>query len=206
MSEEPETTNSPEPNPAETTQPETAGTTEERQSTLATEETNASTYKLDWDAVTLPEKFSIEDGDRTAVEEIAVKYSLPPEALSDLFQMYAAKVAALGDGLAAATAEEWTTTNETWKSEVIKTYGSLEKAQAESARFAPIIEEYGGDELREALEVTGAGNHPGIFKFLSKIADAFGEGSPVTAAATPKTTNPLQVMYNKSPELFNGAD
>ena len=52
-----------------------------------------------------------------------------------------------------------------------------------------LVSEYGTPELREAFNVTGAGNNPHIIRFLSKISSVLSEGRPVSGAppATPKT-------------------
>lgn len=51
------------------------------------------------------------------------------------------------------------------------------------ATVSKAINQFGSPELREAMDLTGAGNHPAVIKFLHKMAKHFEEGTPVSGGA-----------------------
>lgn len=68
------------------------------------------------------------------------------------------------------------------------------------ASIAKAIDKFGGKEaakVREAFNFTGAGNHPEIIRFLSRMAKAVNEPGHVAggAAVTPDPKNPASVLY-----------
>jgi hypothetical protein len=159
---------------------------------------------FDPENLTLPEGAEIPDEDRTAVAELASKYNLPHAAVEDFVAMYFSKIEATGESLNAQIGEQWEATLDSWKGQILEKFdGSETKMMEETKRFQPYIDRFGGDSFREALDLTGIGNHPAMFEFLSNIADAFGEATPVSENAVPQTTtDPLRAMYKNSPQMF----
>jgi hypothetical protein len=78
-----------------------------------------------------------------------------------------------------AQADAWRTTNEQWVNEV-KTEFAGEKLTAAQATVSKALNEYGGQGVREAFDLTGAGNNPAIFRLIHNMAKALGEGTPAT--------------------------
>lgn len=72
-----------------------------------------------------------------------------------------------------------------------------------------LIDKYGGNEVREALNVTGAGNNPAIAKFLLNVAknlseDALGgKGRPSTMSPEEAETAINGIMGNKEHPYWN---
>lgn len=140
----------------------------------------------------LPEGFVITDEHKTALGEAAQKHGLSLAAVQDLTNLHVETVKAMQ----VATDSVWGATQKEWTDAVYAKYGGEEKARAAAARFAPIIDQFGGQALRDALNVTGFGNNPAAFDFFTKIVEKFGEATPVAAAAAPKASvNPLHAMY-----------
>jgi len=48
-----------------------------------------------------------------------------------------------------------------------------------------LLETYGDLEVRQVFDLTGAGNHPAMLKFLNRIAGKYREGAPVSAGVPP---------------------
>lgn len=57
-----------------------------------------------------------------------------------------------------------------------------------------LVTHYGDQELRDAMNLTGAGNHPAMVKFLAKVAKDFNEGTPISGAPV-NTSSALEQMY-----------
>ena len=171
------------PEPAQNeTEPSTEGET--------TVEPGAEPFDIE--KFSLPEGFTLADDAKAALTETATKYGLTQAAMQDLTNLH---VKAMTDAQTAAEAA-WTTTQKEWTDAVFAKYGGEEGAKQMAAKFAPIIDQFGGQELRDALNVTGFGNNPAAFAFFAKIAEKFGEATPVAAAAAPKASaNPLHAMY-----------
>ena len=89
----------------------------------------------------------------------------------------------------AAQAAEWEKIRTDWTGAVKADFPG-EKLSAAQARMGALIDEFGSPEVREHLNLTGAGDSPAIFKFLSNLADRFAkEGQPMggKAASTPQS-------------------
>lgn len=93
-------------------------------------------------------------------------------------------------------------------------WGDLQKQWQDQARADPAI---GGDkldpalgqiaklvdsnppevaaEIRSVLNLTGAGNHPVMIKWLSKVASEFGEGGPVPGTPPVADTSLAQKLF-----------
>lgn len=75
------------------------------------------------------------------------------------------------------------------------------KAEVKTA-IAKVVDQYGGgSELRQVLDVTGAGDHPAFIKFLSNISKHLTEGTTVQGSPTTSggDLSPAQRMYPNLP-------
>ena len=190
------------PQPSETPQPQETLLTQGGPQAPAQSETEPSAESettvepgaepFDIEKFTLPEGFVLADDVKSSLAETATKYGLTQGAMQDLTNLH---VKAMTDAKAAVE-ETWTATQKEWTDAVFAKYGGEAGAKQMAAKFSPIIDQFGGQELRDALNVTGFGNNPAAFAFFSKIAEKFGEAAPVAAASAPKATlNPLHAMY-----------
>ena len=86
-------------------------------------------------------------------------------------------------------AQQWEATQEEWRTEVQKLPEiggrNLESSLGEIAK---VIDRYGDAEAREALAVTGAGNHPALVRLFYRMAKDLNEAPPVKGA--PATSAP----------------
>lgn len=109
-------------------------------------------------------------------EEVARTHNLSQEAAQGLMDMHFEQLKTQAETLATAQTQAWTTTIDTWKGEMAKTYQgeALTKAQTDIGRA---LDEYGSPEVRQAFDLTGAGWNPAIFSFVHKMAQALSEGT-----------------------------
>lgn len=117
--------------------------------------------------------------------------ALTPKAVELANQMQAAQIA------------RWHETQKTWQAEVAadreiagEAPGTLNKDA--SAAAARAIEAFGGDALKRALVMTGAGNHPALVRAFVQIGKAMGEGAtiaPNAAAPSPSADAVLSRLY-----------
>lgn len=68
------------------------------------------------------------------------------------------------------------------------------KHEATMLSIGKLVQNYGDDDLRDAMNLTGAGNHPAVVRFLAKIAKDFNEGGPVSGTPTNQSSG-LDKMY-----------
>lgn len=97
---------------------------------------------------------------------------------------------------AEAQTKAWTTLQDEWQGKV-KADPEIggAKLQDTLASVGKLVTEYGTDELREALDVTGAGNHPAVVKFFAKMASRLTEGSAVPGNPAGQGQSLAEKMY-----------
>jgi len=95
----------------------------------------------------------------------------------------------------AAHTDAWTKIRNDWTSEVKNAFPGA-KLDAEQTRIGQLLDEFGDQALREHLNLTGAGDSPALFRFLSKIADRLvKEGQPASGKATSTERSIAEKLY-----------
>jgi hypothetical protein len=165
----------------------------------AAEKPAAEAPVLDIKALKLPEGFQ---ADEKALGDFATllqdsKLS-PQERAQKLFDMHQQTLKSAAEG----PIRFWEETQQKWQSEVAanKEFGSGDvksplKPEVVS-QVAKVIDQFGGDDLRQALYFTGAGNNPAVIKAFVNIAKQLTEGRHVGGigpAAPPKSA--AEIMY-----------
>lgn len=192
MSEEIEQNDSQEQNPSEN---QTTGNEEEQESSALTSGAE-DRPPFDPDALELPDEIELTDEDRTYLTDLAERHDLSHDAVAEFVGTYVERLIEARDSVSDMVQNTFTEQNAEWVGQLNEMYGGEEKAQEVADRLAPFIDQYGGDELREALNVTGAGNHPAVFRFMEKVSAALGEGTPVNAGkSTGGNADPLGKLY-----------
>lgn len=130
-----------------------------------------------------------------AFTEAAGKMGLPQDQAQAIID-------ALGPKLAeqiAAPFKQWQTTNDAWVNEV-KADPEIGGANFDAMRstIAKVLDDphYADPQLRQALDMTGAGNNPAVIRTLYRLAKAVTEGGPTRTgapAAPPKTA--ASILY-----------
>jgi hypothetical protein len=142
---------------------------------------------LTLEQLSLPEGFSIPEELGGAFVELM---NNPPESRAE----FANKMLELHTNLLQSVADEhasrWEALQEEWRAGVrsLPEIGG-DNLDRSLGQIAKVIDRYGDKEVRDALSVTGAGNHPALVKFFHAIAKDLNEKPPVKgdlAAGQPK--------------------
>lgn len=97
-----------------------------------------------------------------------------------------AKLVSLQEKAMLANSEEgsraWTETQDKWAEEVQKDpdIGGQNWPKVE-ARIGQLLDTYGSPELRQAFDLTGAGNNPHVVRFMNKVASVLTEGGFISS-------------------------
>lgn len=93
--------------------------------------------------------------------------------------------------------EAWTQQRKAWVEEV-KADPEIggDKLEPTMGKISKLLNEFGDPNLREQVfDITGAGDHPLMIKFLAKVADALSEGTPVSGDAGGDKLSLAERMY-----------
>lgn len=160
---------------------------------------------FDLSKLEMPEGLTIPDDQAKALTEIVGKHGIPAEAVQDLLPLVRDALKAESE----SSARTWVETNESWQQEIKSdpVFGG-QKLDANLQLLGKTIEQYAPDPaaFREALNFTGAGNNPAIFRTFVRMAQALAEGTPVAAGggSKPRPTSAAQALFPNLPSA-NGA-
>ena len=146
------------------------------EATKVANDTKATPFKVE--ELKLPDGMILDEPTSKGFVEIVNKFGLPRDAVAALTTLQANVM----KGLSEKGNSDWNTTQETWRTEVSNDpeIGGDKTAPTLGA-ISKLVDKYGTPELRGVFDLTGAGNHPQVIKFLSKIAKDLGEGTFVSA-------------------------
>ena len=156
---------------------------------------------LDLATLTLPENFVIPEDVGKEFTELAGKHGLKTEAAQELVNLYASQVQKQMN----ASAELYERMNTEWVDSIRadKEVGG-EKLDGNLAKIGKLLgdSKFVDPGFKEALDLTGAGNHPAVFRTMLKIADALSEGAPVggTPSAQSRPGSIAEAMYPNNPK------
>lgn len=129
------------------------------------------------------EDLSLPEGVELAEEEAGEFLSLlneGPEDPKERAQAFLDLHLSLLSKAADAYAGQWETTQADWQRQVreLPEIGG-DRLEQTLGQIAKVLDRYGDQEVREILNVTGAGNHPAVVRFMHKIAKDLNESPPV---------------------------
>ena len=134
-----------------------------------------------FEALKLPEGLSVPDEAKSAFSEIVTKNKIPTEVAQSMMDLYAQQA----QTAAAAQAKVWQDMNTAWQAEVKadKDIGG-DKLPATLQRIAKVFDDptLGVPGIREAMNLTGAGNNPAIVKLLANLAKVATEGGHIAGS------------------------
>src|SRR5439155_22514769 len=130
--------------------------------------------------------YKLDEGMSKQFTDIATEAKLSPAAAQKLIDLDIARQKSFSE----AMAKTYRDTNEKWVEEV-KADAEIggDKLQPTLTTISKALDTFGTPKVREALNLTGAGNNPEIVKTLFKMAKALTEGGHVTgqpAASAPQ--------------------
>jgi hypothetical protein len=142
----------------------------------------------------LPEGVEVDGETLSEARALLGEMRLPQEQAQRLVDFYAGKIRQHG----AAQTESWMKLNEKWVSDfkADREIGG-ERIQETVAAATRAMDRFGSPGLREALIMTGAGNHPEVIRFVARVGRATAEDRFVVAggASTGTSRSAAQVLY-----------
>lgn len=135
---------------------------------------------LTMEALKLPEGFTVDEAVSTDFLSIMNDDKLTgAERAQKLVDMQASLLTKAAE----ANYEAWSNMQTQWQDEV-RTDPEIGGAKLEPTlgEISKLVDKYGSPELRQAMDLTGAGNNPHIVRFLAKVAKDLSEGGPVSGA------------------------
>jgi hypothetical protein len=127
----------------------------------------------------LPEGVEVDTQTMSEARGLLAELGLPQEQAQRLVDFYAGKIRQFGE----SQAGNWVTLNEKWVSDfkADREIGG-DRIQETVAAAARAMDRFGTPGLREALIMTGAGNHPEVIRFVARVGRATAEDRFVVAA------------------------
>lgn len=191
----------PTPPPGETPEQKTAREAAEKTAketkddkTKAGNDTKAKPYVADELKALIPEGIEYDEQTGKDFVDLVNKYGLPRDAVTDLVGLQNRAVQAHSD----ANAKLWGDTQDQWRDQVSKDAEiGGDKTTPALANISKLLDKYGKDipTLRQAFDLTGAGNHPDMVKFLSRVAKDLAEGGPVSGNPSGAPKDQASTLY-----------
>jgi hypothetical protein len=142
----------------------------------------------------LPEGVEVDTQTMGEARDLLAELGLPQEQAQRLVDFYAGKIRQFGESQAGS----WVKLNEKWVSDfkADREIGG-DRIQETVAAAARAMERFGTPELREALIMTGAGNHPEVIRFVARVGKATAEDRFVIAgsASSGASRSAANVLY-----------
>jgi len=132
------------------------------------EETKEEVVAVDYDNLELPEGYEMDATALDAAKPIFEELGLDQKGVQALVGL----MSKIETSRAEATATSVSGQAETWVGEVKEEWGGAYDANVEIAKKAVAL---GGEELQDALALTGAGNHPAVIKFFHRVGMTISE-------------------------------
>lgn len=142
-------------------------------------DTKVNPFKVE--EIKLPDGIEADKALQDGFVKLVNEHGIPRSAAAALIDLQANAMKAASE----ANSKLWNDTQEKWQNES-KADSEIggDKLQPALTSISKLVDHYGGTPLREALDVTGAGNHPIVIKAFAKIAKDLGESYFVSGSAT----------------------
>ena len=142
----------------------------------------------------LPENFEINEELAAKLHELGKEFNLPQEGAQRLVDLHLSVI----DEINARQQDQWKQVKDDWKKQALADKDLHdEKGSAEPAVALALkaVDALGGEGLREALDLTGAGSHPLVVKAFYQIGKAMAEDKFVTGAVTSDNRSKAEKLY-----------
>lgn len=135
--------------------------------------------------ITFPEGMAVADADRDSFLGILNNREMTPsqqaQALVDLQAQVAQQASEAGS-------QAWTDMQDQWVNEVRSDPDvGGQRFDTSITNIGKLIDEFGSDELRAVMDITGAGNNVHVIKFLANVASRLTEGTQISNGSPVKT-------------------
>ena len=128
-----------------------------------------------------PNEVKVDDADLGSFKDVAKELKLTQEQAQKLIDLQAS----VAQKHAKITQDQWNDVQKDWrtKSETDKEFGG-EKFKENIGVAKKALDAFASKEFKEALELTGMGNHPEMIRFLYKVGKTLKEDSVQTTGAS----------------------
>ena len=195
---------------------ESQETSEETKTEEAKTEAEAEAPTVDLTAITFPEGFEQTDEDKALLSEasnVLTSEQSPQEKLQALVDLQLKAAEEASERASQRAQEAWDKTEEEWRGTVkADPVVGGDKLEGTLAGIGKLIETFSRDpnptadkpdgytdfssDVREGFDITGAGNHPAIVKFLNNVAVALNEPGAIPAnPGSAEESSPARRMY-----------
>lgn len=143
--------------------------------------------------LTLPEGLTVSEEQFTELSTLLDNPD-PKARVQGLLDLYAKQTKKASE----KGSQAWDALQEDWQKGIREnpTYGGAKLNESLGA-ISKLIDEFSENpaEVRAALDLTKAGNHPAVFSMLAKVAAALSEGKPAPGATPVDTRDAAAKMY-----------
>lgn len=169
--------------PAETTAaaetPEQKAEREAAEATKLANDTTKTPFKAEEIKFSSPD-ISVDPKAAETFVGLVNKFGIPRDAVAELVALQEQTMKAASE----ANSALWNGMQDTWRQEVAAdpVIGGT-KQQETLGAISKLVDQFGTPELRQAFDLTGAGNNPHVIRFLAKVAKELGEPGRVISGA-----------------------
>jgi hypothetical protein len=184
-------------------------TTKGGEDTAAGGETDEAVATFDLAALKLPEGFTLDEETGKTFTDLLTNDKLSPQERAQAFMdlhttALKANLETHTESVRETVVKEnmdlWKTTNDKWREDIKALPEFKDNPDAEAGKVLQVLTTLGADEkFFEAMDLTGAGNHPAILQVLHRLTKPFMEGGVVGKASgqTPRR-EPGANIYNSA--------
>lgn len=145
------------------------------------------------DSLAIPDDMEVDEAARDSFLKLANENKLPKAVVEQLVELQTGLARQASDR--ASQLVEQMQADWRKETEADPEIGG-DKLEGVLSTIGKAIDQYGDDSLREAMEMTGAGNHPAVIRFVHKLASQLVETSgPVPGNASPGQQTAAQILF-----------
>lgn len=136
----------------------------------------------------LPEGIKLDGDQLTAATTLFKESGLTQEAAQKMVDFHVAQLKASGE----APMKAYNDLRQSWRDEVVKEFGPLDGAKIKTVKenYSRVLNAVGDQTLannvRQAMDVSGLGDHPAMLSLFNKLAEFVTEGRHVAGAQPSK--------------------
>lgn len=140
-----------------------------------------------------PDGVIVDEASSKSFVDIVNEFGIPRTAVAKLIDLQQKTMLANSE----AGSRDWAKMQEDWAAEVMKDaeIGGQNWPKVQT-QIGGLLDKYGSPELRQAFDLTGAGNNPHVVRFMSKVAAVLSEGGFIsTNSAGAGERSPAEILY-----------
>lgn len=143
--------------------------------------------------VKFPDGTQVDQAMVSSFVDVVNEFGLPRTAVAKLLDLQQKAMLANSE----AGSRDWAKMQETWTGEVMKDpeIGGQNWPQVQT-KIGGLLDTFGSPELRQAFDLTGAGNNPHVVRFMSKVANILSESGYISSNASGATEkSAAEILY-----------